>query len=76
MSQNFIFNASFHLLLNKIDQEIAEEEKQKGCLYCGNQLDKANYPRSPFGLPSQFRHYYDERPAIPANSMKMINNYI
>ena len=70
MSQNFLFKASFHLLLNKIDQEIAEEEKQKGCLYCGNQLDKANYPRSPFGLPSQFRHYYDERLSFCCNTCR------
>lgn len=61
MSQNFLFSASFHLLLNTIDQELAESAKQQGCLDCGNQLHQANYPRSPIGLLTQFRHHYDER---------------
>ena len=61
MSQNFVFSATFHLILNNIDQEIADKVKQKGCLCCGNKLHKANYPRSPVGLPSQFRKHYDER---------------
>jgi hypothetical protein len=60
MSQIFIFNASFHLLLNKIDQELANDALQKGCP-CGGKLHQADYPRSPIGMPSQFRHYYDER---------------
>ena len=61
MSQNFLRNASFHLILNNIDQEIAGKVRQQGCLYCGNKLHKANYPRSPFGLSSPFRTHYDER---------------
>lgn len=61
MSQNFLYNASFHSLLNTIDQELADQAKEKGCSYCGNQLDQADYPRSPFGLPAQFRTAYEER---------------
>jgi hypothetical protein len=61
MSQNFLFNTSFHLLLNKIDQEITDKDRQQGCFFCGNKLHKANYPRSPVGLPSQLRHHYNER---------------
>ncbi len=61
MSQNFLFSATFHLVLNKIDQELAKEVKQLGCLYCGHKLHQANYPRSPVGLSSQFRDHYDER---------------
>jgi hypothetical protein len=60
MSQNFLSNASFHLLLNKIDQELANKVKEEGCP-CGGQLHQADYPRSPFGLPAQFRDQYDER---------------
>lgn len=61
MSQNFLFNASFHLLLIAIDQELANILLSKGCPYCGNKLHLANYPRSPVGILSQFRHHYDER---------------
>ena len=60
MSQNFIFNASFHLLLNTIDQEFANKAKQQGCP-CGGKLHQADYPRSPFGIPAAFRASYDER---------------
>jgi hypothetical protein len=60
MSQNFLFKASFHLFLYQIDQEFANKAKQQGCP-CGGQLHQADYPRSPFGLPAQFRDKYDER---------------
>lgn len=61
MSHKFLFNATFHALLNQIDQELAEMTLQKGCPYCGNKLHLANYPRSPIGILPQFRDYYDER---------------
>jgi hypothetical protein len=60
MSHKFLFNASFHSLLNKIDHELAEEVHKKGCA-CGGRLHKANYPRSPFGLPAAFRSDYEQR---------------
>ena len=60
MSQNFLFDTRFHLLLNKIDQEFAEKVRQQGCS-CGGKLHQADYPRSPFGLPALFRTHYDER---------------
>ena len=61
MSHKFLFNATFHFLLKKMDEELAREVCQEGCFYCGSQLDPASYPRSPMGLPSQFRDQYDER---------------
>lgn len=61
MSHKFLFNASFHLLLNRIDQEFSNKERQKGCPYCGGRLDHSDYPRSPFGILPQFRKSYDER---------------
>ena len=61
MSQNFLFNASFHLLLIAIDQEIANDTMNRGCQYCGGKLHLADYPRSPVGIPPPFRHRYEER---------------
>jgi hypothetical protein len=61
MSQNFLFNASFHLLLITIDQEIANKILTNGCPYCKGNLHRADYPRSPVGMPSQFRYHYNER---------------
>jgi hypothetical protein len=70
MSHKFLFNASFHFLLNSIDQEFAIETQKKGCPYCGNKLHQANYPRSPFGMLSPFRHYYDERLSFCCDSCR------
>lgn len=61
MSQNFLLNTTFHFLLLKIDQELAEQSRQKGCPYCGGHLHVACYPRSPLGIPAQFRDSYDTR---------------
>jgi hypothetical protein len=61
MLHNFLFKASFHSLLNAIDQDLVEKTKEKGCVYCGSELHQAKYPRSPLGLPSQFRETYRER---------------
>ena len=70
MSHNFVFDANFHLLLTAIDQEIAKEVQQKGCIYCGNKLHQADYPRSPVGLPSQFRNDYSERFSFCCNQCR------
>ena len=61
MSQNFLFKASFFTLLMQIDSELADNTLKEGCPRCGGPLHLANYPRSPFGLPKQFRRYCDER---------------
>ncbi len=61
MSQNFIFNASFFKLLNKIDEDLRHQVLEKGCPNCGGQLHQSNYPRSPLGLPKLFRSYCEER---------------
>lgn len=60
MSHKFLFNASFHLLLNTIDQELAQAVQEAGCT-CGGKLHRANYPRSPCGLLPRFRSGYEER---------------
>lgn len=60
MSHKFLFNSTFHALLIAIDREFAEITRQQGCS-CGGKLHQSNYPRSPFGLPAEFRSIYDER---------------
>ena len=60
MSHNFLSNTTFHLLLTTIDQELAEQTRLAGC-QCGGSLHKADYPRSPFGLPQLLRCHYQSR---------------
>ena len=60
MSQNFLHNATFHLFLVALDQEMSQNVKQQKCP-CGGVLHQAYYPRSPAGLPPPFREYYDQR---------------
>ena len=64
MSHKFVSDSNFHLLLNKIDHEISEAARQKGCSYCGHSLHQADYPRSPAGLPAEFREHYNERHSL------------
>ena len=61
MSQNFLFKSSFHALILKMDEEMAENYAKKGCVYCGGKLHQANYPRSPMGMPLEFQDQYDYR---------------
>jgi hypothetical protein len=61
MSQIFLFNATFHLLLNTIDQELANTVVKQGCPHCKGKLHRADYPRSPLGVLAEFRNYYDNR---------------
>jgi hypothetical protein len=61
MSHTFFWKANFHFFLSSIDQDLANQTQQQGCLECGQKLHQANYPRSPVGIPIQFRDHYDER---------------
>lgn len=61
MSHNFHLDASFHLLLIQIDEDLARQIQVKGCPYCKGPLDAADYPRSPFGLPAHLREHYEHR---------------
>lgn len=60
MSHKFLCSSSFHTLLISIDRSLAEATRKKGCS-CGGRLEQSNYPRSPFGVPSQFRSNYEQR---------------
>ncbi len=42
---------SLYNLLFRIDEDLAEEVKKKGCPYCGGPLHYGNYPRKPRGGP-------------------------
>jgi len=61
MSHKFLYESSFHLLLSNIDQEMADDCQQAGCRHCGGELHQGNYPRSPHGVPGDFRGHYDSR---------------
>lgn len=60
MSHKFPFDSTFHRVLVAIDRELSELTRQQGCP-CGGRLHQSNYPRSPMGLPVEFRSSYDER---------------
>lgn len=61
MSHKFLQNSSFHQFLKTIDYDLSEEERVKGCAHCGGKLHRADYPRSPFGVPLEHREHYEER---------------
>jgi hypothetical protein len=49
--QNHLADQSLYRLLEKIDQEFAEQTHQSGCLFCGAVLHRADYERKPRGGP-------------------------
>lgn len=61
MSHKFLHNSSFHQFLKTIDYDLSEEERVKGCTHCGGKLHRADYPRSPLGVPLEHREHYEER---------------
>jgi hypothetical protein len=61
MSHKSTFNSTFYALLIAIDNELIVQAQLQGCPYCGGVLHKADYPRSPLGLPAQHRGHFDER---------------
>lgn len=46
MSAAILFDPRLHVMLFRIDSEVADEVQGKGCK-CGGPLDVANYPRKP-----------------------------
>lgn len=61
MSHKFLLNSRFHEFLKAIDYDLSKEEEAKGCTHCQGKLHRADYPRSPFGVPITYRKYYEER---------------
>lgn len=54
-------NASFFLLLLRIDRDLADEARQKRCPRCGDSLHSARYLRRPRGAPRDLLPDYDWR---------------
>lgn len=61
MSHNFLFDASFHSLLIQIDNDLSEIMRSSKCTFCKGRLDSSPYPRSPHGVPAEFREQYSHR---------------
>lgn len=61
MLYQLLSDASFHALLLQIDIDLGLHTQEDGCPYCQGVLDKADYPRSPFGLIAKQRDYYQSR---------------
>lgn len=61
MSHKFLLNPSSHEFFKAIDYDFSEEERAKGCPHCRGKLHRADYPRSPVGVPIEYRKYYEER---------------
>jgi len=64
MLHKFLLNAKFHQLLTRMDEQLADETRQKGCPHCGEKLNNSDYPRSPFGVATPFRDYYQIRRSL------------
>jgi hypothetical protein len=52
MDHRLLLASGFWLALLRIDEDLAETARQKGCS-CGGHLHRANYPRKPRGGPTK-----------------------
>ena len=48
-------------LLQRIDEELCDEVRRRGCGHCGGRLDAAHYPRKPRGGPPDLAPGYQRR---------------
>lgn len=48
-------------LLQRIDEELCDELRGRGCAHCGGRLDAAHYPRKPRGGPDDLAPQYERR---------------
>lgn len=61
MVHKFLSNTKFHQFLILLDDNLADEIRQNGCLHCEDELNSSDYPRSPFGVSTAFREFYRSR---------------
>ena len=54
-------DTSFHRLLLKIDEDVAQGVRSKGCPHCAGVLHSARYERKPRGGPSELPAKYERR---------------
>jgi hypothetical protein len=55
--QSHLADQELHQLLEKVDADLAQEARQKGCLFCGGKLHRADYGRKPRGGPRWDQRY-------------------
>lgn len=53
MYAGILGDATFHLFLFQVDENLAERTRQGACVFCGAALHSANYLRHPKGLPEE-----------------------
>jgi hypothetical protein len=58
--QTILNDASFYRQLLKLDEDLAEQARQRGC-GCGGKLHSARYPRKPRGVPEELDDGYSKR---------------
>jgi hypothetical protein len=58
--QTILNDASFNGVLLKLDEDLAERARQRGC-GCGGKLHSARYPRKPRGAPEELQEDYSRR---------------
>ena len=61
MLQKLLGDTSFHRLLQRIDEDVAQAVRSKGCRHCGAALHSARYERKPRGGPSELPPKYERR---------------
>ena len=61
MLQKLLGDTSFHRLLQRIDEDVAQGVRSKGCGHCGAALHSARYERKPRGGPSELPPKYERR---------------
>lgn len=50
--ESLLQDGTLHRLLEKVDQDLAEEGRKGGCRHCGGKVHRADYERKPRGGPS------------------------
>jgi len=61
MCHAFLSESRFYQFLFRIDQEIADQARLKGCAHCGGRLHVADYPRKPRGIRCALDESYETR---------------
>jgi len=59
--QKLLGDTSFHRLLLRIDEDVAQGVRSRGCPHCGAALHSARYARKPRGGPSELPPKYERR---------------
>lgn len=56
--QCYLADQHLHQLFEKVDSDIAEKVRQRGCLHCPGKLHRADYERKPRGGPESTDEIY------------------